>query len=151
MSSVEKAKSTSSEEKIPAIKPFHRPPPPIFSPMSEYTDSCVARTVFSGVAGGVMGLVFGGIFGMSPATVDDAHKPWKTQLADGFRSLRTQSWSYAKNFAYVGFIYSGVECFIEWGRGKTDIRNSAYAGMSINLDLIILTFCRLHNGWTISL
>lgn len=44
------------------------------------------------------------------------------------REMKSSMLSYAKNFAMLGAVFSGVECCIETARGKSDWKNGTYAG-----------------------
>lgn len=44
------------------------------------------------------------------------------------REMKNSMLSYAKNFAMLGAVFSGVECCIETARGKSDWKNGTYAG-----------------------
>lgn len=53
----------------------------------------------------------------------------QTQTArEILREMKTSMLSYAKNFAMLGAVFSGVECCIESARGKSDWKNGTYAG-----------------------
>lgn len=39
--------------------------------------------------------------------------PFKQQMKLQFTDMGKRSWSSAKNFGYIGMIYSGVECGVE--------------------------------------
>lgn len=63
---------------------------------------------------------------MPTATVTD---PMKTQTArEILLEMKTSMFSYAKNFAILGAVFSGIECCIESARGKSDWKNGTYAG-----------------------
>jgi len=103
-------------------------------------ESCPAKSV---LAGG-MGFALGGMFGlfMSAMRYDtpmSAGMPGgvgtqmptistREQLKLGFKDMGKSSYSSAKNFGYIGAIFSGTECAIEGFRGKSDINNGVAAG-----------------------
>lgn len=54
--------------------------------------------------------------------------PMREQLKIGFKDMGSRSWSMGKNFAYIGGIYTAVECSIEGLRAKNDLTNHVAAG-----------------------
>lgn len=108
--------------------------------MNKLMESCVGKSVVSGI----MGFGLGGMFGMfmasmaydgAPGTTSTApgmqnisNLPWRRQLAIGFKDMGSRSWSTAKNFGMVGGLYSGIECGVEGFRAKNDLWNSAVSG-----------------------
>uniref|UniRef100_A0A8D8QW19 Mitochondrial import inner membrane translocase subunit TIM22 n=1 Tax=Cacopsylla melanoneura TaxID=428564 RepID=A0A8D8QW19_9HEMI len=98
--------------------------------MESILESCAFKTVISTVGGFVLGGALG-LFSSSfaPVTVPIPGQDLKTQTArEIFREMRMSMLSYGKNFAAVGAIFTVVECSIETYRGKSDWKNSTYAG-----------------------
>ncbi|KAK4093554.1 hypothetical protein Purlil1_1888 [Purpureocillium lilacinum] len=103
-------------------------------------ESCLGKSVMSGV----MGFGMGGLFGMfmasmsydtpfgSPVTNSAGQNlssmPLRQQLKMGFKDMGTRSYSMAKNFGKVGALFSGIECGIEGLRAKNDLANGVAAG-----------------------
>ena len=103
-------------------------------------ESCLGKSVMSGV----MGFGMGGLFGMfmasmsydtpygSPLTPGQQNPittlPLRQQLKVGFKDMGTRSWSMARNFGKVGALFSGIECGIEGMRAKNDLVNGVAAG-----------------------
>lgn len=54
--------------------------------------------------------------------------PFKQQMKLQFSDMGKRTYSSAKNFGYIGMVYSGVECAIESLRAKHDIYNGVSAG-----------------------
>lgn len=104
--------------------------------MMKFMSSCPGKMVFAGVTGFALGGVFG-LF-MSSMSWDYqagaseaakiAHLPFKQQMKIQFSDMGRRSYSSAKNFGYIGGVYSFVECCIESLRAKNDIYNSISAG-----------------------
>ena len=57
-----------------------------------------------------------------------ADMPLKQQIKVQFADMGKRAYSSAKNFGYIGMIYSGVECVVESVRAKNDIYNGVAAG-----------------------
>ncbi|CDO93662.1 unnamed protein product [Kluyveromyces dobzhanskii CBS 2104] len=114
--------------------------------MVEFMTSCPGKTAISGVTGFALGGVFGlfmasmaydtplhtpapsGTPGLATNVKDLADLPLKQQIKIQFSDMGKRSYSSAKNFGYIGMIYSGVECVVESLRAKNDIYNGVAAG-----------------------
>ncbi|ESX00038.1 hypothetical protein KL921_005116 [Ogataea angusta] len=104
----------------------------------EFISSCPGKAVMSGVSGFVLGGFFGLFMasmsydvapGMGPGPSQQiADLPFKQQVKIQFTDMGRRTWSSAKNFGYIGLIFSGVECSIESLRAKNDIWNGTMAG-----------------------
>ncbi|KAF2673811.1 Tim17-domain-containing protein [Microthyrium microscopicum] len=108
--------------------------------MKSVMESCPAKSVMATVMGGALGGMFG-LF-MSSMRYDTplaanpnlpggkalVDLPMREQLRHGLRDMGKASLSSAKNFAYLGGVFSGVECCIESLRGKNDIWNGVMGG-----------------------
>merc|ERR1719228_2595552 len=95
--------------------------------MESFFESCACKSLISLVAGFVLG---GGI-GLFSASVNPTFpgRDMPQQTArEVLRDMKNSTVSYGKNFAAIGFMFSGVECAIESYRGKTDWKNGTYAG-----------------------
>lgn len=57
-----------------------------------------------------------------------ADLPFKQQMKLQFADMGKRSWSTAKNFGFIGLVFTGVECSIESLRAKNDIWNGVGAG-----------------------
>ncbi|KAK3196015.1 Mitochondrial import inner membrane translocase subunit tim22 [Lecanicillium sp. MT-2017a] len=118
------------------------PMDPNVKAMQAAMESCLGKSVMSGVMGFGMGGLFGmfmasmsydtpygspmmtGASGQTPIT----SLPLKQQLKVGFKDMGTRSYSMAKNFGKVGALFSGIECGIEGLRAKNDLANGVAAG-----------------------
>lgn len=100
-----------------------------------FMQSCPGKTAMSGVTG--FGL--GGFFGLFMASMaydvptggaatHISELPLKQQMKLQFSDMGKRSWSSAKNFGFIGLVYSGVECSIESLRAQNDIWNGVAAG-----------------------
>ncbi|SCU93124.1 LAFA_0F14818g1_1 [Lachancea sp. 'fantastica'] len=114
--------------------------------MVNFMTSCPGKAAISGVTGFALGGVFG-LFMASMAYDTPLHTPtvpgstqlpssmqhisdlpFKQQVKLQFADMGKRAYSSAKNFGYIGMIYSGVECAIESLRAKNDIYNGVGAG-----------------------
>mmetsp|Transcript_9656 Transcript_9656/g.10919 ORF Transcript_9656/g.10919 Transcript_9656/m.10919 type:complete len:202 (-) Transcript_9656:137-742(-) len=95
-------------------------------------EHCGVKSIVSLVMGGGMGFVFGIFMGSfdNSQSLDPrlASMSTKEQMVHSYRTMATKSKSMGKNFAKVGFMYSGIECCIEKARGKHDMTNAIGAG-----------------------
>ncbi|EDO17974.1 hypothetical protein Kpol_1054p21 [Vanderwaltozyma polyspora DSM 70294] len=121
--------------------------------MMDFMTSCPGKFVISGVTGFALGGVFGlfmasmaydtplhtptpggpvtipGLKGPLPPNVQSiADLPFKQQMKLQFADMGKRSYSSAKNFGFMGMIYSGTECVVESVRAKNDIYNGVLAG-----------------------
>ncbi|EGW32913.1 uncharacterized protein SPAPADRAFT_60257 [Spathaspora passalidarum NRRL Y-27907] len=113
--------------------------------MINLMQSCPGKTVMAGVSG----FALGGFFGLFMASMaydapigTDSVKhiselPFKQQMKLQFSDMAKRSYSSAKNFGYIGMVYSGVECCIESLRAKHDIYNGVAAGCITGAGLAI--------------
>lgn len=65
---------------------------------------------------------------LSPQGQVITNLPVREQLRRGLKDMGSRSYSSAKNFMYIGAMYSGIECVIEGFRAKNDLTNSVAAG-----------------------
>ncbi|KAK6198664.1 Tim17/Tim22/Tim23/Pmp24 family-domain-containing protein [Scheffersomyces amazonensis] len=104
--------------------------------MVEFMQSCPGKTVISGVTGFGLGAFFGLFMASMAYDVPVGNNavshisqlPFKQQMKLQFTDMYRRSVSSAKNFGYIGMVYSGVECCIESLRAKHDIYNGLSAG-----------------------
>ncbi|XP_012532395.1 mitochondrial import inner membrane translocase subunit Tim22 [Monomorium pharaonis] len=89
-------------------------------------ESCVFKSIMSCV----IGYGLGAAIGLFSSSVNPNMTSVEQQQSarEIFREMKTTTLSYAKNFAVVGCLFSAIECTIESYRGKTDWKNSTYAG-----------------------
>jgi len=90
-------------------------------------ESCPLKSAIACVLGGVLGLGFG----VFTASLDPAYTmgdPSKLTVRTVFKEMGQRSLSYGKNFAMLGMMFAGTECFIEQYRAKTDWKNGTTAG-----------------------
>ncbi|KAI5953732.1 TIM22 [Candida theae] len=111
----------------------------------DFMQSCPGKTAMAGASG----FALGGFFGLFMASMaydvpvgTDAVKhisdlPFKQQMKLQFADMAKRSYSSAKNFGYIGLVYSGVECTIESFRAKHDIYNGVTAGCITGAGLAI--------------
>lgn len=104
--------------------------------MIAFMQSCPGKTAMAGVSG----FFLGGFFGLFMASMaydvpvgttavnHISQLPLKEQMKLQFSDMGKRSYSSAKNFGYIGMVYSGVECAIESFRAKHDIYNGVSAG-----------------------
>jgi mitochondrial import inner membrane translocase subunit TIM22 len=98
-----------------------------------FSESCITKSVFSGVAGFGLG-AFWGLFTAAldygqPSIEQPFNKATPTtpggfKIREVLKFTGQKTYFMAKSFGFVGLIYSGVECTIEKGRGKHDLYSS---------------------------
>ncbi|QPG73137.1 Mitochondrial import inner membrane translocase subunit tim22 [Brettanomyces nanus] len=110
----------------------------------EFVASCPGKTVLSGASGFALGGFFG-LFMVSmqydqPLTGSVTHiseLPLKQQMRLQMADMGKQTWRSAKNFGYIGMLYSAVECVLQSFRAKEDLFNGAAAGCITGAGLAI--------------
>jgi len=79
-----------------------------------------------------MGGLFGGMFGLMLTATEHIETPenatTKQKILINVKSMGARTFSYSKNFAAIGTVFSGIECVVEKQRGKTDVWNGLTAG-----------------------
>ncbi|AWU76121.1 hypothetical protein CAS74_000059 [Pichia kudriavzevii] len=109
-----------------------------------FVSSCPGKALLAGGSGFVLGGAFGffmasmqydspaglGMTGSAAAIAQEQYLklPLREQMKIQFRDVWSRTKSSARNFGYIGLIFSGVECCIEGMRGKSDLYNGAAAG-----------------------
>ncbi|XP_008217436.1 mitochondrial import inner membrane translocase subunit Tim22 [Nasonia vitripennis] len=94
--------------------------------VERFMESCAFKSIMSCV----LGFGLGAALGLFTSSVNpNVAAVEKQQTArEILREMKTTTLGYAKNFAVIGFVFSGVECAIESYRGKSDWKNGTYAG-----------------------
>lgn len=102
-----------------------------------FSESCVTKACFSGVAG----FGFGALWGLFTSALDAGtplhqygaeiekpHQTTKQKIKEYFKQTGQKTYFMAKTFGGVGFLYAGIECVVEKGRAKHDLYNSVISG-----------------------
>ncbi|OAF69485.1 Mitochondrial import inner membrane translocase subunit TIM22 [Intoshia linei] len=89
------------------------------------SESCTFKACLSGVGG----LVIGAAMGIFTAGIDPNITGTETPTIKlVWKEMKHRTFSYSKNFAIVGLMYSATECMVETYRGKSDMSNSMISG-----------------------
>ncbi|CAG4934129.1 unnamed protein product [Colias eurytheme] len=91
-------------------------------------ESCPFKSVTSCIIGYGLGLAVGLFTSSLMPNMTDPMAQQNQTAREILREMKTSMLSYAKNFAILGAVFSGIECCIETARGKSDWRNGTYAG-----------------------
>ncbi|KAB2616604.1 mitochondrial import inner membrane translocase subunit TIM22-4-like [Pyrus ussuriensis x Pyrus communis] len=91
-------------------------------------NNCAVRSVVSGVMGGGLGLMMGLLLGALDTPLMQDEMTGKQQFIYQAKSMGRRSWSSAKAFAVMGFVFSAAECVVEKARAKHDTTNTVVAG-----------------------
>ncbi|XP_041972493.1 mitochondrial import inner membrane translocase subunit Tim22 [Aricia agestis] len=91
-------------------------------------ESCPFKSVTSCIIGYGLGLAVGLFTSSLMPNVTDTTAPQTQTAREILREMKGSMLSYAKNFAILGAVFSGIECCIESARGKSDWKNGTYAG-----------------------
>lgn len=128
-SNVDPSTSASSSDKPPErqIEPF-KPPTPEEIRGQDIWNNCAVRSVFSGIAGGGLGIFMGLFLGALDNPLVQEQMTAKQQFIYTAKQMGSRSLNSAKAFAVMGLIFSGVECFVEKARAKHDTTNTVVAG-----------------------
>ncbi|AES89628.1 mitochondrial import inner membrane translocase subunit TIM22-4 isoform X1 [Medicago truncatula] len=91
-------------------------------------NNCAVRSVVSGVMGGGLGIAMGLFLGALDNPMMQEQMTGKQQFIFQAKQMGRRSWSSAKAFAVMGFVFSAAECVVEKARAKHDITNTFVAG-----------------------
>ncbi|MED6148746.1 Mitochondrial import inner membrane translocase subunit Tim22 [Stylosanthes scabra] len=91
-------------------------------------NNCAMRSVVSGVMGGGLGLFMGFLLGSLDRPLMEEEMTGRQKFIYQAKQMGRRSWSSAKAFAVMGFIFSAAECVVEKARAKHDITNTVVAG-----------------------
>ncbi|CAB3219903.1 unnamed protein product [Arctia plantaginis] len=91
-------------------------------------ESCPFKSVTSCIIGYGLGAVVGLFTSSLMPNVTDPTAQQNQTAREILREMKNSMLSYAKNFAILGAVFSGVECCIETARGRSDWKNGTYAG-----------------------
>ncbi|KAM3959493.1 mitochondrial import inner membrane translocase subunit Tim22 [Aphomia sociella] len=91
-------------------------------------ESCPFKSLTSCIIGYGLGAAVGLFTSSLMPNVTDTTAPQTQTAREILREMKSSMLSYAKNFAILGAVFSGVECCIETARGKSDWKNGTYAG-----------------------
>ncbi|XP_049879005.1 mitochondrial import inner membrane translocase subunit Tim22 [Pectinophora gossypiella] len=91
-------------------------------------ESCPFKSLTSCIIGYGLGAAVGLFTSSLMPNVTDVTAQQNQTAREILREMKNSMLSYAKNFAILGAVFSGVECCIESARGKSDWKNGTYAG-----------------------
>ncbi|XP_075983641.1 mitochondrial import inner membrane translocase subunit Tim22 [Anticarsia gemmatalis] len=91
-------------------------------------ESCPFKSITSCIIGYGLGGAVGLFTSSLMPNVTDATAQQNQTAREILREMKNSMLSYAKNFAILGLVFSGIECCIETARGKSDWKNGTYAG-----------------------
>ncbi|KAL5580660.1 hypothetical protein UlMin_013102 [Ulmus minor] len=117
----------SNEAEKPAIEPIRMPTVEEIRGQDLW-NNCAMRSVVSGAMGGGLGLFMGLFLGSLENPIMQSEMSAKEQFIFTAKQMGRRSWSSAKAFAVMGFIFSAAECVVEKARAKHDMTNTVVAG-----------------------
>ncbi|KAF8394870.1 hypothetical protein HHK36_018807 [Tetracentron sinense] len=121
------ASSSSKEAEKPQIDPLRLPTVEEIRGQDIW-NNCAVRSVVSGVMGGGLGLFMGLFLGALDNPLLPEELTAKQQFIYTAKQMGRRSFSSAKTFAVMGFIFSAAECVVEKARAKHDTTNTVVAG-----------------------
>eukprot|EP00438_Fugacium_kawagutii_P001840 Skav215876 [mRNA] locus=scaffold2770:165484:185595:- [translate_table: standard] len=88
-------------------------------------EGCTMRAAMSGVGGAVLGLLMGGFMhAMQPPPDIDTSLSSMEQIRQSYKGFGQACIRMSRNFAKVGVVYAGMECFLERERAARDLPGS---------------------------
>ncbi|ESW03513.1 hypothetical protein PHAVU_011G019700 [Phaseolus vulgaris] len=124
---VENGSLNSAEAEKPQIEPIRLPSVEEIRGQDIW-NNCAVRSVVSGVMGGGLGIFMGLFLGALDNPLMQEEMTGRQQLIYQAKQMGRRSWSSAKAFAVMGFVFSAAECVVEKARAKHDITNTVVAG-----------------------
>ncbi|WVZ02405.1 hypothetical protein V8G54_023211 [Vigna mungo] len=124
---VENGSLNSAEAEKPQIEPIRLPTVEEIRGQDIW-NNCAVRSVVSGVMGGGLGIFMGLFLGALDNPLMQEEMTGRQQLIYQAKQMGRRSWSSAKAFAVMGFVFSAAECVVEKARAKHDITNTVVAG-----------------------
>ncbi|KAG5007954.1 hypothetical protein JHK85_026496 [Glycine max] len=124
---IENASLNSTRLENPQIEPIRLPSVEEIRGQDIW-NNCAVRSVVSGVMGGGLGIFMGLFLGALDNPLMQEEMTGRQQLIYQAKQMGRRSWSSAKAFAVMGFIFSAAECVVEKARAKHDITNTVVAG-----------------------
>mmetsp|Transcript_1809 Transcript_1809/g.3124 ORF Transcript_1809/g.3124 Transcript_1809/m.3124 type:complete len:181 (+) Transcript_1809:82-624(+) len=92
-------------------------------------EGCTVRAAMSGVGGAVLGLLMGGFMhAMQPPPDIDTSLSTMEQIRQSYKGFGQACIRMSRNFAKVGVVYAGMECFLERERAARDLPNAILSG-----------------------
>ncbi|XP_016650332.1 PREDICTED: mitochondrial import inner membrane translocase subunit TIM22-4-like isoform X2 [Prunus mume] len=127
--------ATNTENESTVSREVEKPPiEPIRLPSVEEIrgqdiwNNCAVRSVVSGVMGGGLGLMMGLLLGALDTPLMQDKMTGRQQFIYQAKQMGQRSWSSARAFAVMGFVFSAAECVVEKARAKHDTTNTVVAG-----------------------
>ncbi|KAL9296174.1 hypothetical protein ACSQ67_022070 [Phaseolus vulgaris] len=134
---VENGSLNSAEAEKPQIEPIRLPSVEEIRGQDIW-NNCAVRSVVSGVMvswdscdvlfRGGLGIFMGLFLGALDNPLMQEEMTGRQQLIYQAKQMGRRSWSSAKAFAVMGFVFSAAECVVEKARAKHDITNTVVAG-----------------------
>ncbi|CAE7424717.1 mfap-1 [Symbiodinium sp. KB8] len=92
-------------------------------------EGCTLRAAISGVGGAGLGLLMGGfLHTMQPPPNIDTSLSTMEQIRQSYKGFGQACVRMSRNFAKVGVVFAGVECFFERERACRDLPNAILSG-----------------------